>query len=362
MNADPNVLLPTAEPISFLSPDGTLSPDTPHIGLSDADLVGMYRDMVRTRTLDTLAVSLQRQGQLGVWASCRGQEGAQVGCAKALSPDDWVFPGYRDHGVTLVRGVPFPNVLKQYKGVWHGCYNPYDHKVASHSIPISTQLLHATGFATASKFRGELNAVITFTGEGGTSEGDFHEAVNYAAVYQAPVVFFIQNNQFAISLPRAHQNAAPTIAHKGVGYGAQGYLVDGNDIIATYFVTKAALDRAKSGLGPSIIEALTYRMQPHTTADDDTRYRTREEIEAWAEKGPILRFERFLRSRDLLDDALEARIREEATEEANLVREELINAIAPPVERLFDAVFTEPTEQLSAQKRFLLHEMGEVEA
>lgn len=361
MSTDPNVLLPSAEPISFLAPDGTLSPDTPHIGLSDADLVGMYRDMVRTRILDTLAVSLQRQGQLGVWASCRGQEGAQVGCAKALSADDWVFPGYRDHGVTLVRGVPFTKLLKQYKGVWNGCYDPYEYKVAPHSIPISTQLLHATGFATAAKFKGELNAVITFTGEGGTSEGDFHEAVNYAAVYQAPVVFFIQNNQFAISLPRAHQNAAPTIAHKGVGYGAQGYLVDGNDIIATYFVTKAALDRAKAGHGPSIIEALTYRMQPHTTADDDTRYRTREEVDEWSEKSPILRFDRFLRSRGLLDDALEEEIREEATGEADRVRAEVVEATALPVERLFDAVFTKPTAHLEAQKRFLLDELAGVD-
>jgi pyruvate dehydrogenase E1 component alpha subunit len=357
MDVDPNVLLPPAEPISFLSPSGELSPDTPHLGISDEQLVGMYRDMVRLRTLDMASVALQRQGQLGVWASCRGQEGAQVGCGTALSEGDWVFPAYRDHGVTMVRGVPFESVLKQYKGVWHGCYDPYEYQVASHSIPISTQLLHATGFATAAKFNGELTAVITFTGEGGTSEGDFHEAVNFAAVYGAPVVFFIQNNQYAISVPREDQNAAPTIAHKGVGYGAKGFLVDGNDIIATHHVTKVALERARSGRGPSIIEAITYRMQPHTTADDDTRYRPAEELEEWEEKGPILRFDRFLRARGLLDDELAERIADEAQAEALRVREDVVAAGPPPVEHMFDQVFTETTPRLERQKAFLTAEL-----
>ncbi len=357
MDVDPNVLLPPAEPISFLSPSGELAPDTPHLGISDPQLVEMYRNMIRLRVLDMLAVSLQRQGQLGVWASCRGQEGAQIGCGTALSEGDWVFPAYRDHGVTMVRGVPFSSVLKQYKGVWHGCYDPYEHQVASHSIPISTQLLHATGFATAAKFNGELTAVITFTGEGGTSEGDFHEAVNFAAVYGAPVVFFIQNNRYAISVPSHDQNAAPTIAHKGVGYGAKGFLVDGNDVLATHHVTKVALERARSGRGPSIIEAMTYRMQPHTTADDDTRYRPPEELDEWTEKGPILRFSRFLRSRGLLDDDLEERVAAEAKEEANRVREEVVGAVAPPVGHLFDSVFTEPPPHLERQRAFLLAEM-----
>jgi 2-oxoisovalerate dehydrogenase E1 component alpha subunit len=349
MDVDPNVLLPPAEPISFLSPSGELSPDTPHLGISDEQLVGMYRDMVRLRTLDMTSVALQRQGQLGVWASCRGQEGAQVGCGTALSEGDWVFPAYRDHGVTMVRGVPFESVLKQYKGVWHGCYDPYEYQVASHSIPISTQLLHATGFATAAKFNGELTAVITFTGEGGTSEGDFHEAVNFAAVYGAPVVFFIQNNQYAISVPREDQNAAPTIAHKGVGYGAKGFLVDGNDIIATHHVTKLALERARSGRGPSIIEAITYRMQPHTTADDDTRYRPPDELDEWQAKDPIARLERYLLDQGALYDEDIARIAAEADEESVAIRTEVVATGPADMSEVFANVYVDPPADLVAQ-------------
>ncbi len=210
----------------------------PNLGLSSDELVDMYRTMVRTRTLDTLAISLQRQGQLGVWASVRGQEGAQIGCAFAMADNDWAFATYREHGISLRKGVPFASLLRQYKGEWFGLFDPKEYGFAPHSIPIATHLLHAVGYAHAARLSGDDLVVFGFVGDGATSEGDFHEALNFASVLDAPVVFFVQNNGYAISTPTRIQTRAPSIAHKAIGYGMQGYQVDGNDVLASYNIDK----------------------------------------------------------------------------------------------------------------------------
>jgi 2-oxoisovalerate dehydrogenase E1 component alpha subunit len=362
LTIDPAGLLPPEEPVRFLSPDGTTSglPDD-IFGLTDEDLVGLYRDMVRTRRLDTLAIALQRQGQLGVWASCRGQEAAQVGIAWAMGLRDWVFPSYREHGVTLVRGVPFVSLLQQYRGTWMGLYDPHEYQVAPHSIPIATHLLHAVGFAKAAKLRGDDLVTVAFIGDGGTSEGDFHEALNFAAVWDAPTVFVVQNNQFAISVPASAQTRAPSIAHKAIGYGMQGYRVDGNDVIASFAVAREAIGRARSGQGPALIEAHTYRMQPHTTADDDTRYRPHDDLAEWETKDPITRMERWLTDLGILDDDDLSAITEDAELEALGARKEAVESAAAPLTDLFDHVFVNPPAGLVAQRRAAVAAAGRVD-
>lgn len=354
MTHDPTDLLPPAEPVRHLQPDGSVEAPYDHVGLTHEDLLGLHRDMVRTRTLDTLAISLQRQGQLGVWASCRGQEAAQVGVAWAMGLSDWAFPSYREHGITLVRGVPFAALLKQYKGTWMGLYDPHEYQVAPHSIPIATHLLHAVGFAKAAQLRGEDLVTLGFIGDGGTSEGDFHEALNFAAVWNTPTVFVVQNNQYAISETNEHQTAARSLAHKGIGYGVKGYRVDGNDVVATFAVASEAIERARAGDGPALVEAHTYRMQPHTTADDDGRYRPPDELDEWREKDPIDRLELHLRDLGLLDDVAVEDVRRDAEQESLEVRAEVTAAGPEPLATLFDHVYADPPASLTAQRAAVL--------
>lgn len=362
MPSDPTGLLPPDEPVRYLAPDGSVERDYDDLGLTVDDLVGLYRDMVRTRRLDTLAVSIQRQGQLGVWASCRGQEAAQVGIGWAMGLRDWAFPGYREHGITLVRGVPFGALLKQYRGTWMGLYDPHEYQVAPHSIPIATHLLHAVGLAKAAMLSGDDLVSLAFIGDGGTSEGDFHEALNFAAVWNAPTVFVIQNNQFAISVPRDTQSVAPSLAHKGIGYGVKAYAVDGNDVIASFAVAREAIERARSGGGPALVEAHTYRMQPHTTADDDTRYRPPDELDEWARKDPIDRLELHLRELGVLDDTGVAEIATDADDEAAEIRADVIGSGPEPLEWLFDHVYVNPPASLVAQRAEVLARAAEVGA
>lgn len=352
-------LLPPEIPVQFLRPDGTLGDNTPNLGLSSEQLVDMYRSMVRTRTLDTLAISLQRQGQLGVWASSRGQEGGQIGCGFAMEDRDWAFSTYREHGIAIRKGVPFDELMRQYKGEWFGLFDPKEYGFAPHSIPIATHLLHAVGYAHAAKLAGDDLVAFGFVGDGATSEGDFHEALNFAAVLEAPVVFFVQNNGFAISTRTRIQTKAPSIAHKAIGYGIQGYQVDGNDVLASYHITRIAAAEARASGRPALIEAHTYRMQPHTTADDDTRYRDTSEAEAWAAKDPILRFEKLLRSTGDLTDELIDTITTEANEESLAVRSKVTSAQAPPVSEGFAHVYENPPPHLKAQRDAVLKEIEE---
>ncbi len=356
---DPLSLLPPAEPVHLLDPDGTLHEDPDHpVGLDDDALLALHRAMIITRRVDREAINLQRQGQLGVYASCLGQEAAQVASAWALQDEDWIFPSYRELGAAVVRDVDPADLLHLFRGTWLSDHDPYEHRFALLSIPIGTQALHATGFAMGARFDSNPIVTVVYFGDGGTSEGDPHEAMTFAGVMRAPVVFFVQNNQYAISVPLSKQTAAPTLAHKAVGYGLPGYRCDGNDPLATYAVTRRAVERARAGDGPSLIEALTYRMEAHTTSDDPSRYRSDEELEAAARTDPIARLRNHLRRRDLLDDATEQRFEEEAAERATAVRDAIYDAPHGDPLELFDHVYVAPRADLAAQRAELQAELA----
>ncbi|WP_043499624.1 pyruvate dehydrogenase (acetyl-transferring) E1 component subunit alpha [Georgenia sp. SUBG003] len=324
----------------------------------DADaLRSMYRDMVLTRAFDTQATSLQRQGELGLWAPCLGQEGAQIGSAHALAPRDFVFPSYREHGVALVRGVDLRDLLPLFRGTRHGGWDPRAHNFHLYSIVIGSHTLHAVGYAMGVQRDGDVGtgdpqrdrAVVTYFGDGATSQGDVSEALVFAASANAPVVFFVQNNQWAISVPTKVQSRVP-IAQRGTGFGVPSVRVDGNDPLACYAVTRAALERARSGAGPSFVEAVTYRMGAHTTSDDPTRYRDRAEEDVWRAKDPIARLKAHLVAESLADEEFLARVDEEADELAAAVRDHCRTLEAGPPEKLFDHVYTAP-HPLVAEER-----------
>ena len=356
---DPSTLLPPDEPVQLLDDQGVLHEVAGYpLDLKDEDFKNLYRYMVLARRVDKQAINLQRQGQLGVYASLLGQEAAQVGGAYALDEQDWVFPSYREMGAALVRGVDPGKILHLFRGTWLSNHDPMTTHFGLLSIPIGTQALHAAGFAMGAKFDGKDLVVISYFGDGATSEGDPHEAMNFAAVYDAPCIFFVQNNQYAISVPLSKQTKAPTIAHKAVGYGMPGFRCDGNDVLATYAVTRQAVDRARRGEGPSLIEAMTYRMEAHTTADDPTRYRTPEELEEWKRRDPIARFETFLLKEGLLDDAFRAEIDEEAQGYAARMREEIYDAPHGDPLELFEHVYVDPPPSYEEQKAFLRREIA----
>lgn len=252
-------LLPSNAPIRLIDADGTLVAGAEHELPSDADLLHAYERLVVARRLNDQANALVRQGRLAVYPSSHGQEACQVGAAHVLTRGDWLFPTYRDTVAAVERGVDPVDVLTLLKGDWHSGYDPHETQVAPATTPLATQLPHAVGVAHAARLRGEPTVVMALTGDGGTSEGDFHEALNFAAVFKAPVVFFIQNNEYAISVPLARQSAAPSLAHKGIGYGVPGQRVDGNDIAAVLAVLGDAVERARRGEGPQLVEAHTYR-------------------------------------------------------------------------------------------------------
>jgi pyruvate dehydrogenase E1 component alpha subunit len=351
-------LLPPDDPVHLLDPDGTFHEhDDYPLDLKDQDFLDLYRYMVVTRKVDREAINLQRQGQLGVYASCLGQEAAQVGGAYALGDGDWVFPSYREMGAAVVRHVDTAALLHLYRGTWLSDHDPYEHNFALMAIPIGTQALHAAGFAMGARFDDNPIVVMAYFGDGATSEGDPHEAMNFAAVFEAPCVFFVQNNQYAISVPLERQTAAPTLAHKAVGYGMPGFRCDGNDVLATYAVTKRAVERARRGDGPAMIEALTYRMEAHTTSDDPTRYRTQDELEYAGTFDPIVRMEAFLRQRDLWSDEYKGEVAQLAQSEAQRMRDGIYDAPHGDPLELFDHVYVDPPRDYEAQRAFLRAEI-----
>ena len=358
-SVDPNSLLPPDEPVQLLDDQGVLHEvDGFPLDLKEEDFRNLYRFMVLARRVDKQAINLQRQGQLGVYASLLGQEAAQVGGAYALDEQDWVFPSYREMGAALVRNVDPGSILHLFRGTWLSNHDVHATHFGLLSIPIGTQALHATGFAMGAKFDGKDIVVMSYFGDGATSEGDPHEAMNFAAVYDAPCIFFVQNNQYAISVPLSKQTKAPTIAHKAVGYGMPGFRCDGNDVLATYAVARMAVDRARRGEGPSLIEAMTYRMEAHTTADDPTRYRTPEELAEWTARDPIARFETFLTKEGLLDDDFRAQIDEEAKGYAARMREEIYDAPHGDPLELFEHVYVDPPPSYEEQKAMLRRELA----
>ncbi|MET8982523.1 pyruvate dehydrogenase (acetyl-transferring) E1 component subunit alpha [Streptomyces sp. NPDC004539] len=344
---DPAPLLPDAEPYRVLG--------TERAAQADPELLKrLHVQLVRGRRYNTQATALTRQGRLAVYPSSTGQEACEVAAALALEERDWLFPSYRDTLAVVARGVDPVEALTLLRGDWHTGYDPYAHRVAPLCTPLATQLPHAVGLAHAARLKGDDVVALALVGDGGTSEGDFHEALNFAAVWQAPVVFLVQNNGFAISVPLAKQTAAPSLAHKAVGYGMPGRLVDGNDALAVHEVLTDAVRHARAGGGPTLVEAVTYRVEAHTNADDATRYRDDAEVAAWREHDPIVLVERELTARGLLDDARRKGVQDAAEAMAASLRERMNQDPALDPDDLFAHVYAEPTPQLREQ-RALLH-------
>jgi pyruvate dehydrogenase E1 component alpha subunit len=326
------------ELVQLLTPEGERVQHSEYsIDLGPEELLGLYRDMVLTRRFDAEATLLQRQGELGLWASLLGQEAAQIGSGRATRPDDYVFPTYREHGVAWCRGVDPLNLLGMFRGVNHGGWDPNENNFHLYTIVIGSQTLHATGYAMGAAMDGTDSAVIAYFGDGASSQGDVAEAFTFAAVYNAPVVFFCQNNQWAISEPTERQTRVP-LYQRAAGYGFPGVRVDGNDVLAVLAVTRAALEHARSGQGPMLVEAFTYRMGAHTTSDDPTRYRLDEEREQWEKKDPIARLRSYLVKEGFADDAYFAGIEAESETLGKRVREGVRTMPNPGTMAIFDHV------------------------
>ncbi|AWN28258.1 pyruvate dehydrogenase (acetyl-transferring) E1 component subunit alpha [Streptomyces sp. NEAU-S7GS2] len=327
--------------VQLLTPEGKRveHPDY-SIDLSAEELRGLYRDMVLTRKFDAEATTLQRQGELGLWASLLGQEAAQIGSGRALRDDDYVFPTYREHGVAWCRGVDPTNLLGMFRGVNHGGWDPNTNNFHLYTIVIGSQTLHATGYAMGVQKDGADSAVIAYFGDGASSQGDVAESFTFSAVYNAPVVFFCQNNQWAISEPTEKQTRVP-LYQRARGFGFPGVRVDGNDVLACLAVTRAALERARTGQGPMLIEAFTYRMGAHTTSDDPTKYRADEERAAWEAKDPILRLRTYLEAEGIVDEAYLASIDEESEALGKRVRDAVRAMPDPDTMAIFENVYAD---------------------
>jgi pyruvate dehydrogenase E1 component alpha subunit len=358
MTRDPDLLLPSAEPVMLIDPDGRPTGLAGHDVPAVDVLVRAFGALVTARRLNDQANALVRQGRLAVYPSSHGQEACQIAAAHVLGDDDWLFPTYRDTAASVARGVDPVEVLVLLKGDWHSGYDAYEHKVAPQATPLATQLVHAVGVAHAARLKGEHTVVMAMCGDGATSEGDFHEALNFAAVFKTPVVFFVQNNEYAISVPLARQSVAPSLAHKGIGYGVPGERVDGNDMAALLAVLGSAVDKARAGEGPQLVEAHTYRMQAHTNADDATRYRQDDEVAAWVAKDPITRLEVYLRAEGALTDERLAEFTAEADRLATHTRDGLNIDVPPNHEDLFAHVYAEPTPQLREQAAVVADELS----
>jgi 2-oxoisovalerate dehydrogenase E1 component alpha subunit len=348
---DPAPLLPDAEPFRVLG--------TPALADMDPDLLReLYRRLVVGRRYNQQATTLTKQGSLAVYPSSTGQEACQIAAATALRATDWLFPSYRDTLAVVSRGVDPLEALTLLRGNAHSGYDPYQHRTAPLSTPLATQAPHAVGLAHAARLRGESTVALALVGDGGTSEGDFHEALNFAGVLGAPVVFLVQNNGYAISVPLAKQSAAPTLAHKAVGYGIHGRLVDGNDAAAVHSVLSEAVAHARDGRGPVLVEAITYRLEAHTNADDAGRYRTPDEVSAWRQRDPLPLLEDQLRKAGLLGDAEVEQAAAEAEELAARMR--AMFHVKPELDpmSLFTHVYAEPTPQLREQAAQLAAELA----
>jgi 2-oxoisovalerate dehydrogenase E1 component alpha subunit len=348
---DPAPLLPDPEPFRVLGTPAAA-------GADPALLLRLYTELVRGRRYNTQATALTKQGRLAVYPSSTGQEACEVAAALVLEDRDWLFPSYRDTLAAVARGLDPVQALTLLRGDWHTGYDPHEHRVAPLSTPLATQLPHAVGLAHAARLKGDDVVALALVGDGGTSEGDFHEALNFAAVWRAPVVFLVQNNGFAISVPLAKQSAAPSLAHKAVGYGMPGRLVDGNDAIAVHTVLAEAMDRARQGGGPTLVEAVTYRMEAHTNADDATRYREDSEVLAWRAHDPVKLLERELLERGVLDEDGIRKAAEGAETMAARLRERMNAEPALDPMDLFTHVYAEQTTQLAEQAAQLQAELA----
>ena len=347
------------EPVQLVAPDGTpTSEDRYDRDLPPETLGWLYESMVVTRELDMEFVNLQRQGELALFASCRGQEAAQIGATACLRKTDWIFPQYREIGAFLLRGISPAQMGAVWRGMWHGGLDFTKKCCAPIAIPIGTHGLHAVGAAMAAQRLGEDSVTVAYLGDGATSEGDAHEALNFAAVFKAPCVFFVQNNQWAISLPVSRQLAGPSIAHRAIGYGMPGIRVDGNDVLACYAVMAEAAERARAGDGPTLIEAITYRIGPHTSSDDPTRYRSQDELDYWIARDPISRYRSYLQSVGVWTERLEERVAARSKRLRTELREAVVGAPDIDITEMFDTVYHDITPNLAAQREQLAAELA----
>lgn len=319
--------------------------------LSKSEIKRIYEILILSRTFDQYALSLQREGRIGTYASILGQEASQIGSAFAIERSDWIFPSFREMGVYITMGYPLDMLFQYWSGDERGMKTPDDLNIFPLCIPVGTQIPHAVGAAMAAKYKKDKIAVICYFGDGGTSKGDFHEGMNMAGVFKLPVVFICQNNQWAISVPREKQTASKTLAQKAFAYGFEGIQVDGNDVFAVYKATKEALDKARSGGGPTFIECFTYRVSDHTTADDATRYRSREEVEEWKARDPVLRLKLFMEKNGIWTEQYQKEIEEKArviVDEA-VKKEETIERPYP--KDMFAYTYEKPTPRQIRQMR-----------
>jgi pyruvate dehydrogenase E1 component alpha subunit len=317
----------------------------------------LYRDMVLMRTFDSKALKLQRQGRMGTWPPIKGQEAVQAGVALAMGENDWLLPAFREHGIMVLRGVPLHLVYAYWAGDERGSCYPEEVRCFPVAVPVGSQWQHGTGVGLSLKLRDEDAVAVTFGGDGSTSEGDFHEAVNCAGVFAAKTVFVIQNNQWAISVPLHRQTAAETLAQKAHAYGIPGIQVDGNDVFAVYAAATEAIERTRSGDGPSLIEAVTYRLGDHTTADDASRYRPEEELEEWEGRDPILRLRRYLVEQGLWDDDQETVLLEEAASWVDGQVKALEEMPPQAPEEIFTSMYAAMPPHVVEQMQLLLEEV-----
>jgi 2-oxoisovalerate dehydrogenase E1 component alpha subunit len=345
--------LPGSRPVSVI-PERERVPESLSAALPDsAVLVQLYRRMVVGRRFDSQATTAAKQGGLAVYPASTGQEACQVGAVSAMGELDWLFPTYRDSVALLTRGVAPGEILTLFRGEWHSGYDARKVRVAPQCTPLATHLPHAVGFAFAARRKGEPVAALVLLGDGATSEGDAHEAFNLAAVWKVPVVFLIQNNGFAISVPNEKQFAVASLARRGVGYGIPAELVDGNDVAAVHTMVSEALSAARSGAGPHIIEARTYRVGPHTNADDPTRYRDEAELRSWERRDPVARLERYLEAEGLLEDGIRAEVSQAADRVADEVRSATRTVLAIDRRSLVEHVYATPHAALRGQLDWL---------
>lgn len=339
------------ESISVLTADGRLDEELePQI--PENDLRRLYRAMLASRRLDERCLQLQRQGRMGTYGPSKGQEAASLGAAYCLTDSDWLVPSFRETAGLLWRGWPMKNIMLWWGGYESGNIVPAEVRDLPMCVPIASQCQYGMGIAWGCKLRGRQELCLTFCGDGGTSEGDFHEAMNFAGVYNLPLVMFIQNNHWAISVPREAQTASQTIAQKAIAYGVDGVQVDGNDLLAVVVAMREAIEKARTGGGPTLIEAVTYRLSMHTTADDPKKYRKEEEVKKWEKRDPLVRFRNYLQKKELLDDKIQAVIDEEIKAELDRNVEEYFAAKVDPCE-FFQQMYCEQPPILQRQEREL---------
>lgn len=345
--------------IQMIDQNGNITKEQYYDQITDDLIRGFYKHIIRMRLFDRKAISLQRQGRIGTYAPFEGQEAAQAGSAHALEKDDWLFPTYRDHGAAMVFGHSLRQILLFWNGRNEGCVPPEGKKIFPPGIPIATQIPHAAGAAYAEKLKGNKNAAIVYFGDGATSEGDFHEGLNFASVVKAPVVFFNQNNGYAISVPIEKQMNSKTIAQKSLAYDIPGVRVDGNDVFAVYYETLMALERARSGQGPTLIEAVTWRKGAHTTADDPSKYRDQGESKIFQEQmDPLKRLERLMKNKGIYNEEWIKAIEEEAGREIDQAVSDMEAFPPPDPATIFDYVFAELVWPLQKQKEEYLALIG----